>query len=46
MIYAQNWALVVGINNYIKAGPLLHARKDARAEADILTTSLVFRRHM
>jgi uncharacterized caspase-like protein len=35
--YANSWALVVGINDYQKTPPLLYARSDAQAVADVLT---------
>lgn len=40
--YRNSWALIVGINNYQKIGPLTYAVNDADSIAEVLKTSLAF----
>src|SRR6202163_2382536 len=42
--YAASRALVIGINRYKHASPLIHAVNDARAVADLLVGRFAFRR--
>ncbi|MFL5330248.1 MAG: caspase domain-containing protein [Gemmataceae bacterium] len=42
--YRQSWALVIGINDYVRCSQLEHARNDANAVADVLVTSFQFSR--
>ena len=40
--YANSWALIIGINKYDHASPLLHACNDAEAIANVLTDQFSF----
>jgi uncharacterized caspase-like protein len=40
--YNTSWALIIGINAYSKASPLLFARSDAEAMRDLLVTRFAF----
>ena len=40
--YGNSWALVVGIDSYKNASPLLHARSDAESVARVLSERFGF----